>query len=134
MQAAPDMPGQDTSASDVEPAGVGRLCMSQRCLDWFAARKISPNTLLRNHITEQYLQMSSKHPEMNDAIVFPYILNGEVIATKMRTLGRRFTQKMPKDKIWYGIDDIVDQDTVIIVEGNPTNTTPHTSSQNQEPV
>ena len=49
------------------------LCMSQRCLDWFAARKISPNTLVRNNVTEQHIQMSKKHPEKQGAIIFPYI-------------------------------------------------------------
>ena len=35
----------------------------------------------------------------------------------MRTFGKRFSQKMPPQRIWYGLDDIVDQDTIIIVEG-----------------
>ena len=93
------------------------LCMSQDCLSWFAARKISPATLLRNRVYEQHLQMSRKHPEKENAVVFPYIHNGEVVGTKMRTFGRRFSHNMPPQRIWYGLDDIADQDTIIIVEG-----------------
>ncbi|KAL3163064.1 hypothetical protein ABBQ32_009487 [Trebouxia sp. C0010 RCD-2024] len=91
--------------------------MSQDCLSWFAARKISLETLLRNRVTEEHLQMSKKHSEKENAIVFPYLLHGKVTNTKLRTLGRRFAFKRQHQSIWYGLDDIVNQDTIIIVEG-----------------
>lgn len=93
--------------------------MSQICLTWFAARKISPATLLRNRVYEQHLQTSETRPEKEHTIVFPYIQNGEAVGEKTRTLGRRFRQTMPPERIWYGLDDIVDQNTIIIVEGEP---------------
>lgn len=93
--------------------------MSQACLSWFAARKISPATLLRNRVYEQHVQSSETHQEKECTIVFPYIHNGEIVGEKTRTLGRRFRQKMPPECIWYGLDDIVNQNTIIIVEGEP---------------
>lgn len=112
VQAGTDTPGP------MAPLVVGLPHMSQDCLSWFAARKISPATLLRNQITEEHLQMSKKHPEKEDAIVFPYLLRGKVTNKKFRTLGRRFASERRHQSIWYGLDDIVNQDTIIIVEGN----------------
>ena len=119
MQASADTPGPDASmkANPTVPEAPVLPRMSQNCLSWFAARKISPATLLRNRVYEQHLQMSRKRPEEEPAIVFPYIHNREVVGKKMRTLGRRFSQEMPPQRIWYGLDDIVDQETIIIVEG-----------------
>ena len=36
----------------------------------------------------------------------------------MRTLEKRFTQDMPQQSIWYGVDDIVGQASIIIMEGD----------------
>lgn len=112
VQAGADTPGP------LAPDALGLPQMSQDCLSWFAARKISLETLLRNRVTEEHLQMSKKHSEKENAIVFPYLLHGKVTNTKLRTLGRRFAFKRQHQSIWYGLDDIVNQDTIIIVEGN----------------
>ena len=120
VQAAADTSGPNANmrASPLGADAPGLPHMSANCLSWFAARKISPATLLRNQVTEQYLHMSRKHPEKAHAVVFPYLQNREVVGRKMRTLGRRFSHDMPSRRIWYGLDDIVDQDTIIIVEGD----------------
>ena len=119
VQATADTPGPDASmqAKPTAPEAHVLPIMSRKCLSWFAARKISPATLLRNRVYEQHLQMSKKRPEKENAIVFPYISDGEVVGKKMRTLGRRFSQQMPPQRIWYGLDNIVDQHTIIVVEG-----------------
>lgn len=53
------------------------------------------------------------------AIAFPYLRNGEVVNVKYRTMDKSFRQVKGAEKILYGLDDIVGQDTIIIVEGEP---------------
>lgn len=45
------------------------------------------------------------------------MIAGEVANVKYRTLDKRFRQVKGADKILYGLDDAVGQDTIIIVEG-----------------
>lgn len=45
------------------------------------------------------------------------LFTGEVVNVKYRTLDKRFRQVKGADKILYGLDDVVGQDTIIIVEG-----------------
>lgn len=116
MQVTAATPGPDASMQ-ANPAVPPH--MSQACLSWFAARKISPATLIRNRVYEQHLQTSETCPKKEHTIVFPYIQNGKAVGEKTRTLGRRFRQKMPPERLWYGLDDIVNQTTVIVVEGEP---------------
>ena len=91
--------------------------MSIQCLEWFAARKISPQTLVRNHITERQVCMSSKQPDTELAIVYPSIYKGQSIGTKYCTLDRRWSQSKQFQTVWYGMDDVDGHNTVIIVEG-----------------
>lgn len=86
-------------------------------MEWFTARKISAKTLLRNHIAENEVFMSHKNSETESAIVFPSIHKGQIRGLKYRTLDRRWSQTVDFHAIWYGMDDVVGQDTVIIVEG-----------------
>ncbi|DBA94776.1 TPA: hypothetical protein ACH3X1_002322 [Trebouxia sp. C0004] len=106
-------------SEDHHPSEAGsQLSMSIECLEWFAARKISPQTLFRNNLAERKVCMSSKQPDMELAIVHPSIYKGQIIGTKYRTLDRRWGQSKQFQTVWYGIDDIDGQNTVIIVEGN----------------
>lgn len=121
IRAADGLPGVQAGADTLGPMAsdaLGLPNMSQDCLSYFAARKISPTTLLRNRITEEHVLFSKKHPEKANAIVFPYTLHGRVTNKKMRTLSRRFASDMRHQSIWYGLDDIINQDTIIIVEGD----------------
>lgn len=106
-----------TAIHDIDSELAGQPSMSLRCMEWFAARKISRKTLLRNHIVEKEVCMSSKSSETETAIVFPSVYDGQVRGLKYRTLPRRWSQSTDFHTIWYGVDDIVGQDTVIIVEG-----------------
>lgn len=47
---------------------------------------------------------------------------------KYRTLDKRFRQVKGADKILYGLDDAVGQDTIIIVEGKPQRSRVHNCS------
>lgn len=119
MQASADAPGPDAGMQAIPAVPEAPVLphMSQDCLSYLAARKISPATLLRNRVYEQHLQMSRKRPEKENAIVFPYIHNGEVVGKKTQTLNRGFSHETPSQCMWYGLDDIVAQDIIIIVEG-----------------
>ena len=92
--------------------------MSSQCLAWFTARKISKETLVRNHVSEEHVYISRQQPQQEAAVVFPSMYNGEVVGWKYRTLDRRFGQAGKYHSVWYGIEDTAGQDTVIVVEGN----------------
>lgn len=104
-------------SEDHHSSASSQLFMSIECLEWFAARKISPQTLFRNQITEREVCMSSKQPDTELAIVYPSIYKGQSIGAKYRTLDRRWSQSRQFQTVWYGVDDIDGQNTVIIVEG-----------------
>src|SRR5262249_32175987 len=53
-----------------------------------------------------------------DCIAFPYFRNGELVNVKFRALTEKaFAQVNDAEKILYGLDDIADVKTAIIVEG-----------------
>lgn len=75
---------------------------------WFAARGISKETVDRNGVRME-----------GEWIAFPYRRVGEIVNIKYRARGKRFRQVAGAEKIFYGLDDIKDADTAIIVEGEP---------------
>lgn len=62
--------------------------------------------------------MSSKQPDTELAIVYPCIYKGKIIGLKYRTLDRRWSQSKQFQTVFYGMDDVDGESTVIIVEGN----------------
>ena len=92
--------------------------MSVECLECFTARKISPQTLFWNQITERQVCMSSKQPDAELAIVYPSVYKGKIIGTKYRTLDKHWSQSKQFQTVWYGMDDINGESTVIVVKGN----------------
>ncbi len=68
--------------------------LSQEVLEYFAKRGISPATLERNGVQQEY---SSKHNAY--AIAFPYYRNGEIINIKYRTLDKKFWQASVPDHL-----------------------------------
>lgn len=73
---------------------------------FFVQRGIPQNILERNKIGFNKGEIS-----------FPYFKNGEIVNIKYRTMDKKFRQEAGAEKIFYGLDDIVGQYTVIIVEG-----------------
>jgi len=69
-------------------------------------RKIKESTLKHFKVVEKKLWFS-----------FPYILNGEVINVKSRTIDKKFQMAKDAEKIFYNLESIRTQDTAIIVEG-----------------
>ena len=55
-----------------------------------------------------------------DCIAFPYFRNGQLLNIKFRALASKaFTQVKGAEAILYGLDDIAEAKTIIIVEGEP---------------
>ncbi|XP_042024788.1 primase homolog protein-like isoform X1 [Salvia splendens] len=83
--------------------------LDNELLGYFAERMISKETLQRNNVMQV---VGGKK-----IIAFPYRRNGQHVGCKYRTLDKRFWQGRNTEKMLYGIDDIVDADEIIIVEG-----------------
>ncbi|DBA96517.1 TPA: hypothetical protein ACH3X1_015395 [Trebouxia sp. C0004] len=105
-----------TAVNKVEKPQTGNFRpLTPEFLAYFASRGISERTLRRNQVAQESTWMPGQ--PAGDAIAFPYLRNGEVVNVKYRTLNKCFRQVKGAEKILYGLDDVVGQDTIIIVEG-----------------
>ena len=89
--------------------------LDPKLIEYFANRGISKRTLERNRVAQEHTWMPGQ--PAGAAIAFPYLRNGEVVNVKYRTMDKCFRQVKGAEKILYGLDDVVGQDTIIIVEG-----------------
>ncbi|HEX2681275.1 MAG TPA: toprim domain-containing protein, partial [Candidatus Dormibacteraeota bacterium] len=86
-------------------------------LAWLAARGISEAVARRNRIGTARVYMPALKAEV-DCIAFPYFRDGELVNIKFRALATKaFIQVKDAEAVLYGLDDIVDSKTAIIVEG-----------------
>jgi twinkle protein len=86
-------------------------------LAWLASRGISEATARRSRIGSARVYMPGLKAEV-DCLAFPYFRDGELINIKFRALAEKaFTQVKGAEPILYGLDDMADAKTVIIVEG-----------------
>ena len=85
-------------------------------MQWFAKRGISNTTLTRNKIFVDRVYMPQIESTVN-AVGFPYFRDGEHINTKWRDNSKNFRLEAGAELLMYGLDDIKDSETVIIVEG-----------------
>lgn len=94
--------------------------LSQSAIDWFAARGISNQTLLRYNITESVEFMPQVQKEVK-TINFNYFLNGELINIKFRDREKNFKLVSGARLVPYGMDICLDNctDSIIVVEGEP---------------
>ena len=90
--------------------------LSATAIQWFAKRGISEETLARYGVTSGPHWMPAAQAEVQ-TVQFPYRRNGEVVNIKYRAQPKSFTQTKNAEKILYGLDDIVGQEIIIIVEG-----------------
>jgi twinkle protein len=90
--------------------------VSDKTLKFFESRGISNNTILRMGITEAAEWMPTYDTEVQ-VICFNYIRAGELVNIKFR--GPKKTFKMAKDAelIFYNLDAMQDETSVVIVEG-----------------
>lgn len=92
--------------------------LSDRIIQWFAARGISNQTLLRYKVSESVEYMPQVDAEVN-AINFNYFLNGDLVNIKFRDGKKNFKLVSGARLIPYGMDVCADNsDTrVVFVEG-----------------
>ena len=98
--------------------------LDPKFLEYFAKRGISKETLERNQVAQEHTWMPGQPANAGPAIAFPYMRNGQVVNVKYRTMDKCFRQVKGAEKILYGLDDVVGQDTIIIVEGENGPLTP----------
>ncbi len=80
--------------------------ISEEFREFFTERGISHEVLKRNKVSWNGRE-----------IMFPYFYNGEIFNIKYRSLDKKFRQEAGAMKGFYGLDDIVGQKDIYIVEG-----------------
>jgi twinkle protein len=103
-------------AAPVRPAHApGPL--TPAALTWLAQRGISKTTARRNRLGVARAYIPKLGAEV-DCLAFPYFRDGALVNVKFRALAAKaFAQVKGAETLLYGIDDIADAKTVIIVEG-----------------
>lgn len=89
--------------------------LSGEWLHWLAKRGISKETAEQNNLFSTSVYMPQISAE-SDAIVWPYLQNGEPINCKYRDKDKNFRMYAGAERILYGIDHI-ENDCLIWVEG-----------------
>ncbi|QDZ17753.1 Twinkle-like protein [Chloropicon primus] len=86
-------------------------------LHFFTKRGISKETLDRSKVQAEWTMCPQKgHNAL--AVAFPYYENGELVNIKYRLADEKvFWQVKGAKKVLFGLDDIVNESTIIIVEG-----------------
>lgn len=90
--------------------------LSDSTVKWFKSRGISQKTLIDCKITEEKHWQPAKNKEMNN-IVFNYFEGERLVNKKYRSGSKDFTQTKNAKKIFYGINDVIGEDSCYIVEG-----------------
>ncbi|WPT16291.1 Twinkle-like protein [Picochlorum sp. SENEW3] len=90
--------------------------LTQEMLDFFSSRGIRKETLDRNRVScvETYDPMLKKKSRV---IGFPYHTHDTLVNVKYRSLDKRFWQVKGAEKMLYGLNDVVGESELIIVEG-----------------
>jgi len=89
---------------------------SPKVKEFFESRKISEKTLLAFKVTESVEWMPKANKEIT-AINFNYFRNGELVNVKFRGANKDFKLSKDAELIFYNLDCTIDNDTIIIVEG-----------------
>ena len=100
----------------VKPVWSNATSLSDKLVKWFSSRGIRQSTLMRNKITEGESFMPQIEKETN-TIQFNYFRDEELVNIKFRDGNKNFKLIKGAEKILYGLDDIKDCDSIIIVEG-----------------
>ena len=93
-----------------------KLNLSKGLIDWFGKRGISEPTLAHWKIGESieyFPQVGKKRTAVN----FNYYRKNELINVKYRDAEKNFKMVSGAELVFYGLDNIVEMDTVYIVEG-----------------
>ncbi len=108
--------GKKNAAPPVKPDTSKFRPLDPAQVAFFASRGISKETLDRNGVcgADAYFAPLGG---MAPAVAFPYKRDGEVVNVKFRSEKKHFTQVRGAEKVLFGLDDVVGQADIIIVEG-----------------
>lgn len=90
--------------------------LSDNLVKWFADRGISQKTLIECKITEERHYQPAKQKEVNN-VVFNYFEGTKLVNKKYRSADKCFTQIAGAKKIFYGLNDVIADESCYIVEG-----------------
>jgi twinkle protein len=90
--------------------------LSKKSIDFFEARGISNNTLLRLNVTESIEQMPQFEKKV-PCICFNYYRGGELINIKFRGPQKSFKMAREAELIFYNLDAVSGEEEIVIVEG-----------------
>lgn len=96
------------------PAFNNRTDLDKSIVDWFFARGISQDTLIKSKITQDVVFF----PQVNEkraCINFNYFRNGELINIKSRDHEKNFRLSKDAELIFYGLDNLKKDDRYIII-------------------
>ena len=91
--------------------------LDEKTMAFFTQRGISDATLVRNAVQQESNVWSPAANGKVTAIAFPYYRNGKLVNIKYRGPNKTFWQVKGAEKALYGLDYIVNQEWIIIVEG-----------------
>lgn len=89
----------------------------EKATEWFLTeRGIGPDVLSRNHVTiaREWCPVCE---EYRSHVLFPYFRDGVHVNTKHRCMAKHFRMEKGAERVLYGLPDVADADTIVIVEG-----------------
>ena len=90
--------------------------LTEEMVSFFASRGISRGTLERNKVSA--IDAYDPKLKQNSMVIgFPYYSHDLLVNVKFRTLDKRFWQSKGAEKMLYGLNDVLGQNEIIIVEG-----------------
>ena len=90
--------------------------LSKKWIDWFAARGISYDTLLKMKVS-QVNEWMPVAKGITDTVCFNYFRNGELINIKYRADNKDFKLAKDAELIFYNLDAIKGHNYIVITEG-----------------
>lgn len=85
-------------------------------LGWFERRGITADVVKRHKIERRTVWMPQTNKD-EAAIAFPYFRDGQIVNVKYRDKDKNFRMEKGAELCLYGLDDIEDHETLIVVEG-----------------
>ncbi|WP_288955964.1 toprim domain-containing protein [uncultured Polaribacter sp.] len=99
----------------IKPQNI-KVNLNDRVIEWFEKRGITEPTLKHWKIGES-LEYFPQVGKKRRAVNFNYYRNKELVNVKYRDAQKNFKMVSGAELIFYGLDNIVEMDTVYIVEG-----------------
>lgn len=90
--------------------------LADKNMDFFTTRGIPKEVVDRNKITKDKVFIV-KHGKVSPVICFNYFVGDDLVNVKCRTVDKQFTQAKGGAKVFYKLNDIEGESTVIITEG-----------------